>query len=188
MGAPAGSRLEDLVSQAIRFPHPILLILCLKILANKQLSLDRRLYCLPIRVHVSISTRNRKKKKMVSCSISPLVHPGRSPGMMFLCLSAWLAKIYNTFSISTRSRTKKKKKLGSCAMTFLVHPGRSPCMMLLIKYAWALLAGYITRLAFRPVAEKDIVSCFISFLVHPDRSPDMIFISNAYWSKRFWNM
>ena len=63
LGAPAGSRLEDLVSQAIRFPHPILLILCLKILANKQLSLDRRLYCLPIRVHVSILTRNRKKKK-----------------------------------------------------------------------------------------------------------------------------
>ena len=88
LGAPAGSRLEDLVSQAIRFPHPILLIVCLKILANKQLSLGRRLYCLPIRVHVSISTRNRKKKKMVSCSISPLVHPGRSPGMMFLCLSA----------------------------------------------------------------------------------------------------
>ena len=48
VGCPAVSRLKDLVSQAIRFLDPILLILCLKILANKQLNLDRR-YCLPLR-------------------------------------------------------------------------------------------------------------------------------------------
>ena len=53
----------------------------------------------------SISTRSRKKKKKLgSCSISFLVHPGRSPGMLLLCLSA--PRIYNTFSISTRSRIK----------------------------------------------------------------------------------
>ena len=55
----------------------------------------------------SISTRSRKKR-LGSCSISFLVHPGRSPGMISLCLSA--SRIYNTFSISTRSR--KKKKIG----------------------------------------------------------------------------
>ena len=45
------------------------------------------------------------KKNLGSCSISFLVHPGRSPGMISLCLSA--SRIYNTFSISTRSRKKK---------------------------------------------------------------------------------
>ena len=66
------------------------------------------------------------KKKLGSCSISFLVHPGRSPGMMLLCLSA--SRIYNTLNISIRSR--KKKKLGSCCIFFVVHPGRSRCMML----------------------------------------------------------
>ena len=46
----------------------------------------------------------RVEKKIGSCSISFLVHPARSPGMMLLCLSA--SRIYNTFSISTRSREK----------------------------------------------------------------------------------
>ena len=41
-------------------------------------------------------------KKIRQCSISLLVHAGRSPGMILLCLSA--SRIYNTFSISTRSR------------------------------------------------------------------------------------
>ena len=58
--------------------------------------------------------------------MSSLVHPGRSPGMMLLCLSA--SRIYNMFSISTGIR---KEKLGSCFISFLVHPGRSPGMMLL---------------------------------------------------------
>ena len=66
------------------------------------------------------------KKNLGSCSISFLVHPGRSPGMMLLCLSA--SRIYNTFSISILSR---KKKLRCCSTSFLVHPGRSRCMMLL---------------------------------------------------------
>ena len=51
----------------------------------------------------------RVEKKLGSCSISFLVHPGRSPGMMLLCLSA--SRIYNTFSISTRSRKKKFRQL-----------------------------------------------------------------------------
>ena len=38
------SRLKDIVSQAIRFLHPIL---CLMILANKQVNLDGRRNCLP---------------------------------------------------------------------------------------------------------------------------------------------
>ena len=38
------SRLKDLVSQAIRFLHPII---CLRILANKQVNLDGRWNCLP---------------------------------------------------------------------------------------------------------------------------------------------
>ena len=45
----------------------------------------------------SISIRSRKIK-LGSCSISFLVHPDKSPGMMLLCLGA--SKIYNTFSIS----------------------------------------------------------------------------------------
>ena len=68
------------------------------------------------------------KKKLGSCSISFLVHPGRSPGIL-LCLSA--SKIYNTFSISNRNR--KKKKLGSCSISFLVHPGRSPGILLCLS-------------------------------------------------------
>ena len=43
-------------------------------------------------------------------------------------------------------------------------------------YAWALL-GYITRLAFRSVAEKKKLGCCsISFLVHPGRSPGMMLL------------
>ena len=56
-------------------------------------------------------------KKLGSCSIPFVVHPGRSPGML-LCLGA--SRIYNKFSISTR-----RKKL-----SFLVHIGRSPGMLL----------------------------------------------------------
>ena len=67
-----------------------------------------------------------KEKKLGSCSISFLVHSGRSPGMTFLCLST--SRIYNTFSISMRSR---KKKLGGCSMSFLVRPGRSNGIILL---------------------------------------------------------
>ena len=37
-------RMKDLVSQAIRFLHPII---CLRILANKQVNLDGRWNCLP---------------------------------------------------------------------------------------------------------------------------------------------
>ena len=70
-----------------------------------------------------------RRKKEGSCSISFLVHPGRSPGIL-LCLSA--SRIYNTFSISTRSR-KKKKKIGSCSISFLVHPGRSPGILLCLS-------------------------------------------------------
>ena len=48
------------------------------------------------------------EKKLGSCSISFLVHPGRSPGMMLLCLSA--SRIYiNTIGILTRSRTKIRR-------------------------------------------------------------------------------
>ena len=39
-----------------------------------------------------------EKKKVGCCSISFLVHPGRSPGIMLLCLSA--SRIYNTLAIS----------------------------------------------------------------------------------------
>ena len=58
----------------------------------------------------SISIHSQKKKKKLgSCSIFFLVHSGRSPGLMLLCLSA--SRIYNTFSISTRSRKKKNRQL-----------------------------------------------------------------------------
>ena len=50
----------------------------------------------------SVSTRSRKKKKIGSCSISFLVHPGRSPGIL-LCLSA--SGIYSS------SLTRRKNKL-----------------------------------------------------------------------------
>ena len=86
----------------------------------------------------SISTRSRKKQ-LGSCSISFLVHPGRSPGMLLLCLSA--SRIYNTFSISTRSR---KKQLGSCSISFLVHPGRSPGILLCLS-ASGIYSSSLTR-------------------------------------------
>ena len=46
---------------------------------------------------VDLGGRRIIKKKLGSCSISFLVHPGRSPGMILVCLSA--SRIYNTFSI-----------------------------------------------------------------------------------------
>ena len=46
------SRLKDLVSQAIRFLHPII---CLRILANKQVNLDGRWNCLPKRGQIIFS-------------------------------------------------------------------------------------------------------------------------------------
>ena len=46
------SRLKDLVSQAIRFLHPII---CLRILANKQVNLDWRWNCLPKRGQIIFS-------------------------------------------------------------------------------------------------------------------------------------
>ena len=51
----------------------------------------------------SISTRSRKKQ-LGSCSISFLVHPGRSPGMMLLCLSA--SRIYNTLAMKSTADFK----------------------------------------------------------------------------------
>ena len=54
--------------------------------------------------HVQLCDLQPKKKKLDCCSMSFPVRPGRSPGMMLLCLSA--SKIYNTFSISTRSRKR----------------------------------------------------------------------------------
>ena len=56
-------------------------------------------------------------KKLGSCSIPFVVHPGKSPGIL-LCLVA--SRIYNKFSISTRRKT----------LFFLVHIGRSPSMLL----------------------------------------------------------
>ena len=51
----------------------------------------------------SVLTRSRKKKKIGSCSISFLVHPGWSPGIL-LCLSA--SRIYSS------SLTRRKNKVG----------------------------------------------------------------------------
>ena len=53
----------------------------------------------------SISSRSRKKIRQLFYILS--VHPGRSPGMMFLCLSASRIHVYNTLSISNLSRKKK---------------------------------------------------------------------------------
>ena len=78
-------------------------------------------------------------------------------------------QVAQTFSISNGDR---KKKLGSCSISFLVHPDSQAWCY----YAWALL-GYITRLAFRLVAEKKKLGCCsISFLVHPGRSPGMMLL------------
>ena len=48
------SRLKDLVSQAIRLLNPVL---CLKILANKQVNLDGRWNCLPKRGQIIFSRK-----------------------------------------------------------------------------------------------------------------------------------
>ena len=104
-----------------------------------------------------------RKIKISYCSISFLVHPGRSPGMMLLFLSA--SRIYNTLTILIRSRKKKK--------AVVLYPFWFSQVEVLVRcyYSWALL-GYITRLAFWSVAgKKKLSSCSISFLVHPGRSP-----------------
>ena len=85
------------------------------------------------------------EQKLGSRSTSFLVHPGRSPCMILLCLIAsW---IYNTFSIWTRRKKKKKKQVVLYPFWFI------QVEVLAYNYAWALL-GYIKRLAFRPVEEK----------------------------------
>ena len=81
----------------------------------------------------SISTRSRKKK-LGSCSISFLVHPGRSPGMMLLCLSA--SRMYNTFSISIRSR-----EMFLFRRHWIFFPKAKPYILL----DTALLINYISR-------------------------------------------
>ena len=53
----------------------------------------------------SISSRSGKKIRQLFNILS--VHPGRSPGMMFLCLSASRIHVCNTLSISNLSRKKK---------------------------------------------------------------------------------
>ena len=111
----------------------------------------------------SISTRSRKKQ-LGSSSISFLVHPGRSPGIL-LCLSA--SRIYNTFSISTRSR---KKQLGSCSISFLVHPGGSPGMLSLYLSASRIYNTF--SISNRNFKKK--LGSSISFLVHPGRSPGIV--------------
>ena len=99
-----------------------------------------------------------EKKKVGCCSISFLVHPGRSPGMMLLCLSA--SRIYNTFSISIRSR---KKKLGSCSISFLVHPGRSPGILLCLSASRIYNTFSISTRS----RKKNLGSCSISLsLIH----------------------
>ena len=108
------------------------------------------------------------EKKLGSCSISFLVHPGRSPGMMLLCLSA--SRIYNTFSISTRNREKIS---GSCSISFLVHPGRSPGMILLCLSASRIYNTFSISTRSR---KKKLGCCSISFLVHPGRSPGMMLL------------
>ena len=111
------------------------------------------------------------KKKLGSCSISFLVHPGRSPGIL-LCLSA--SKLYNTFRISTRSRKKK--------ITVVLYPLWFIPVEVLAWYNYArALLGYISRLAFQSeaVKKKNLGSCSISFLVHPGRSPGMLLCLSA---------
>ena len=115
----------------------------------------------------SISIRSRKKK-LGSCCISFLIHPGRSPGMILLCLSVF--RIYKTFSISILSR---KKKLGCCSISFLVHPRRSPGMMLLCLSASRIYNTFSISIRRR---KKKLGSCSISFLVHPGRSPGMMLL------------
>ena len=115
-----------------------------------------------------ISTRSRKKK-IGCCSLSFLVHPGRSPGMMLLCQSA--SGIYNTFSVSTRSR---KKKLGCCSISFLVHPGRSPGMMLLCLSA----SRIYNTLAMKSTADFKMFFLEGTELFFPDILFDIAFLIN----------
>ena len=112
-----------------------------------------------------------EKKKIGCCSMSFPVRPGRSPGMMLLCLSA--SKIYNTFSISILSR---KKTLGCCS----IYPFCFSQVEVLAScyYAWALL-GYITSLYFTISIfsrKKKLGSFSRSFLVHPGRSSGMMLL------------
>ena len=121
-----GKKTQGLSSQAIRFLH---LILCPYSLGASgmyntfSISIRRRKKNYAVVLHpfwftqvevlawcyyawvlliyntFSISIRSRKKK--LGCrSISFLVHPGRSPGIILLCLSA--SRIYTTFRISQK--------------------------------------------------------------------------------------
>ena len=80
----------------------------------------------------SISTRSLKKKS-ASGSISFLVHPGRSPVMMLLCMAllGYITRLVSRPAPPPPLPPPKKKKLGSGSISFLAHPGRSPGMMLL---------------------------------------------------------
>ena len=70
----------------------------------------------PSRIYNTLSILIRsRKKKLGCCSISFLLQPGRSPGMMLLCLNA--SRICNTLTILIRSR---KKKLGCCSISYIL--------------------------------------------------------------------
>ena len=107
---------------------------------------------------VSILIRS-PKKKLGSCSISFLVHSGKSPGVMLLSLSA--SRIYNTFSILIRSR---KKRLGSCSISFLVHPDRSPGMMFLFLSASRIYSTFSISIL---IQKKNIRLLFYIFSGSP---------------------
>ena len=106
----------------------------------------------------SISIRS-PPKKLFSCSISFLVHSGRSPDMMLLSMSA--SRIYNTFSILIRSC---KKKLGSCSISFLVHPDRSPGMMFLFLSASRIYSTFSISIL---IQKKNISLLFYIFSGSP---------------------
>ena len=133
----------------------------------KSAKISRRKPCILLSLSASKNNTFRtstSRKKLGSCSISFLVHPGRSPGIL-LCLSA--SRLYNTFRISTRSR---KKKIGSCSISFVVHPGRSPGILLCLSASRIYNTFSISTRS----RKKQLGSCSISFLVHPGRSLGMI--------------
>ena len=100
--------------------------------------------------------------------MSFLIHPGRSPCMMLLCLCA--SKIYNKFSIFIRSR---KKRICICFISFLFHQGRSPSMMLLCLSACKIYNTFSISIRSR---KKKLGGCSMSFLVRPSRSPGMMLL------------
>ena len=120
--------------------------------------------------HVQLCDPQPKKKKLDCCSMSFPVRPGRSPGMMLLCLSA--SKIYNTFNISILSR---KKTLGCRSISFLLLPGRSPSLMLLCLSAPRIYNKSLFQ-HLDPQRKKKIRHFSISFLVHPGRSSGMMLL------------